>query len=49
MLGFFDDFGNILLAAVAVVVAFGLTERWRIEYQAKKKRERQNQRNTDGL
>jgi putative copper export protein len=42
MLGFFDDFGHILLVVVVLVVAFGLTERWRIEHQAQKKRERQN-------
>ena len=42
MLGFFNDFGHILLAVVALVIAFGLTERWRGEYQARKKRERQN-------
>jgi hypothetical protein len=44
MLNFFDDFGNILFAVVALVIAFGMTERWRVEYQARKKRERQNQR-----
>jgi hypothetical protein len=49
MIGFFDDFSNIILAVVAVVVAFGLTERWRIEFQAKRKRERQNRGKIDGL
>ena len=44
MLGFFNDFGNILFAIVALVIAFGMTERWRVEFQAKRKRERQNQR-----
>ena len=42
ILGFFDDFGNILFAVVVLVVLFGLTERWRIEFQARRKRERQN-------
>lgn len=42
ILGFFDDFSNILFAVVVLVILFGLTERWRIEYQARKKRERQN-------
>ena len=37
-----DDIVTILLAVVAVIVLFGLTERWRIEWQAKRKRERQN-------
>ena len=44
LLDFFDDFTNIILAVVAVVVLFGLTERWRIEYSAKRKRERQNKK-----
>ncbi len=44
LLGFFDDFGNILFAVVAVVVLFAMTERWRIEYSARKKRERQNKK-----
>ncbi len=44
LLGFFDDFGNILFAVVAVVVLWGLSERWRTEFSAKKKRERQNKK-----
>ena len=42
--GFFDDFTNIIFAIVAVVVLFAMTERWRIEFSAKKKRERQNKK-----
>jgi hypothetical protein len=38
----FGDVTNILLLIVALVVAFALTERWRIEWNAKRKRERQN-------
>ena len=37
-----DDFALIIFGVVVVVVLFGLTERWRIERQAKRKRERQN-------
>ena len=37
-----DGIVTIILAVVAVLVLFGLTERWRIEWQAKRKRERQN-------
>jgi hypothetical protein len=37
-----NDFVTIIFIVVALVVAFGLTERWRIEWQAKRKRERQN-------
>ena len=40
--GIFDDFTNILLIVVALVVLFGLTERWRVEWVAKRKRGRQN-------
>ena len=42
MFGIFDNFTNIILTVVVLVVLFGLTERWRIEFQAKRKRERQN-------
>lgn len=42
MFGIFDNFTNIILAVVVLVVLFGLTERWRIEFRAKRKRERQN-------
>jgi type II secretory pathway component PulK len=38
---------TILLAVVVLVVLFGLTERWRIEWQAKRKRERQNRTRPD--
>ena len=41
-MGIFDNFTNIILGVVALVVLWGLTERWRIEFQAKRKRERQN-------
>ena len=44
MFGIFDDFTNILFAVVAVVVLWGLSERWRIEFSARKKRERQNKK-----
>ena len=44
MLGIFDDFTNILLAVVALVILWGLSERWRIEFSAQKKRERQNKK-----
>ncbi len=42
--GFFDSFSNIILAVVALVVLFGLTERWRLERNAGRKRERQNRK-----
>jgi hypothetical protein len=38
----FDNFTNIIFGVVGVVVLFALTERWRLEWQAKRKRERQN-------
>jgi hypothetical protein len=38
----FGDFTNTILFVVALVVVFGLTERWRLERNAQKKRERQN-------
>ena len=38
----FDDFTNIIFVVVGAVVLFALTERWRVEWQAKRKRERQN-------
>jgi hypothetical protein len=38
----FGDFANILLLVVGLVVIFGLTERWRLERHAQRKRERQN-------
>ena len=44
MLGIFDDFTNILLAVVALLVLWGLSERWRTEFSAKRKRERQNKK-----
>ena len=44
MLGIFDDFTSIIFLVVAVVILFGLTERWRIEFSAKRKRERQNKK-----
>ena len=44
MLDIFNDFTNIILLVVAVVILFGLTERWRIEFSAKRKRERQNKK-----
>jgi hypothetical protein len=37
-----DDFTYIIVGVGALVVLWGLTERWRIEWQAKRKRERQN-------
>jgi hypothetical protein len=44
MFGIFDNFSNIIYLVVVLVVLFGLTERWRIEFQAKRKRERQNKK-----
>ena len=41
-MAFFDDFTNIILAVVALVVVGGLFERSFIVWRAKKKRERQN-------
>jgi hypothetical protein len=38
----FGDVTHILLVIVALVIAFALTERWRIEWNAKRKRERQH-------
>ena len=37
-----DDITYIIFGVVGVVILFALTERWRIEWQAKRKRERQN-------
>ena len=42
VVSFFDDLSNIIFTVVVLVVLFGLTERWRIERQAQRKRERQN-------
>jgi hypothetical protein len=42
-----DDLTNIIFAVVGLVILFGLTERWRIEWQAKRKRERQNRTRPD--
>lgn len=42
-----DDFAIMIFAVVALVVVFGLTERWRIEWKAKRKRERQNRTRPD--
>jgi hypothetical protein len=44
----FGDFTSILLLVVALVVMFGLTERWRLERNAQKKRERQNRSHNGG-
>ncbi len=41
-MGIFDDFTNILLAVVAVVIGVAMFERSWIVWQAKRKRERQN-------
>jgi hypothetical protein len=41
-MAFFDDFTNIILAVVALVIVVGLFERSIIVWRAKKKRERQN-------
>ena len=42
MLGFFDDFANIIYAVAALVIVFGFTEVWRTRWLAKRKRERQD-------
>jgi hypothetical protein len=41
-MSFFDNFTNIILAVVGLVVVFALFERSRIVWLAKRKRERQN-------
>ena len=41
-MAFFDDFTNIILVIVALVVVGALFERSFIVWRAKKKRERQN-------
>ena len=38
----FGGLPNILVLIVVLVVMFALTERWRIERNARRKRERQN-------
>ena len=46
----FGDFTNIIfLVVIVVVVLFGLTERWRVEWNAKRKRERQNRSRPDDV
>lgn len=45
----FGDVTHILLLIVALVVMFGLTERWRIEWNARRKRERQNRSRPDDV
>jgi hypothetical protein len=46
-MGFFDDFSNIIYAVVGLVIAFELTEIWRVQWLAKRKRERQNREHDD--
>jgi hypothetical protein len=46
-MGFFNDFSNIIYAVVALVIVFGLTESWRIQWLAKRKRERQNRKHDE--
>ena len=41
-MGIFDNFTNIIFGVVALVVLWGFSEPWRIRWQAKRKRERQN-------
>jgi heme exporter protein D len=41
-MGFFDDFTNIILAVVGLVIVYALFERSRIIWQARRKRERQD-------
>ena len=38
----FGGLANILVLVVVLIVMFALTERWRIERNARRKRERQN-------
>ena len=45
----FGDVTHILLLIVALVVMFGLTERWRIEWNARRTRERQNRSRPDDV
>ena len=46
----FGDFTNIIfLVVIVVVVLFGLTERWLVEWNAKRKRERQNRSRPDDV
>ena len=42
-----DGLAAIIFGVVALVVLWGLTERWRIEWEAKRKRERQNRTGPD--
>lgn len=37
-----DTLTYIIGGVIGLVIVFALTERWRIEWQAKRKRERQN-------
>jgi hypothetical protein len=41
-MGIFNDFSTIIYAVIALVIAFELTEIWRVQWLAKRKRERQN-------
>jgi hypothetical protein len=41
-MGFLNDFSTIIYIAVALVIAYGLTEGWRTRWLAQRKRERQN-------
>lgn len=44
MIGFFDDFSNIIFVVVALVVAGALFERSLIVWRANRKRERQRRK-----
>jgi hypothetical protein len=41
------DLANIIFGVIGLVILFALTERWRIEWRAKRKRERQNRAHQD--
>ncbi|HMB80566.1 MAG TPA: hypothetical protein VKI43_10895 [Vicinamibacterales bacterium] len=45
--GIADDLVNLIVVVIGLLIAWGLTERWRIEWAAKRKRERQNRLHRD--
>ena len=49
MLGFFDNFANIIFTVVALVVVFGVTEVWRTRWLAKRKRQRQDKKSREEM
>ena len=45
--GIADDLVNLIAVIIGLLIVWGLTERWRIEWHAKRKRARQNRLHRD--